>query len=45
MTAKPIRLLARKAIDERIREAALGVLLGWAGRTRHPLPVVKGRKA
>ena len=44
MTAKAVRLLARRELDGRCREAALEVVMGWRGRTRHPLPVTKGRK-
>jgi hypothetical protein len=44
MTLKPLRLLTRRPLNGRSREAALEVVLGWTGRTRQPLPVSKGRK-
>jgi hypothetical protein len=44
MIGKAVRLLAFHTLEGRARDAALDVVRGWTGRTRHPLPVTKGRK-
>jgi hypothetical protein len=44
MIRKPVRLMARRGLGLPIREAALGAVMGWAGRPLLPLPVSKGRK-